>query len=203
MARLQEVLAFPAAYRLLGRLIGRDSRSVYVAEYLKARPGERVLDLGCGPGDILRYLPACDYVGVDIDPGYVEAAQKRYGPRGTFRCLPVEDFVVAEPASFDLVMANGVLHHLDDEQAAAMLRVAAGALKPGGRLVTLDGCFVPGQSWVAKALLRMDRGKFVRERPAYEALARGSFARVEAVVRHDLLSLPYTLLIMTCRQRPA
>jgi SAM-dependent methyltransferase len=117
--------------------------------------------------------------------------------------MPVEQLVVEEPSSFDLVMANGVLHHLDDAQAKAMLRIAGTALRPNGRLVTLDGCFVPGQSWVARTLLRMDRGKYVRTQPAYEALARSCFAQVEASVRHDLLNLPYTLLIMTCRQRLA
>lgn len=200
MPKLQDILAFPAAYRLLGRLIARDARAQYVRDYLHAGAGERVLDLGCGPADILRYLPTCEYVGIDIDAAYIDAARQRYGARGTFECIPVEDYAVAQPASFDLVMANGVLHHLDDGQAAALLRAAARAVKPGGRLVTLDGCFVPGQSWIAKTLLRMDRGKFIRRQEAYQALARAAFGQVECSLRHDLLNLPYTLLIMTCRQ---
>ena len=177
MLRVREILKFPTAYRLLGRLIASDSRSVYVRDYLKIQPNERVLDLGCGPGDILSYLPPCEYLGVDIDPGYIEAAQQRFGSRGTFVCKPVEEFVLGQAGTFDLVMANGVLHHLDDAQAQAMLRTAAQALKPGGRLVTLDGCIVPGQSWVAKALLRMDRGEFIRAEPAYQALAARSLPR--------------------------
>jgi SAM-dependent methyltransferase len=197
------VLKIPAAYRLFQKLIGRDFHTVYVRDYLKVRPGERVLDVGCGPGDVLAHLPDCDYVGIDMDAGYIDAARVRFGARGTFRCIPVEQFVVEEPASFDLVMANGVLHHLDDEQATALLTVARQALRPGGRLVTIDGCFVPGQSWLARRLLRMDRGEFIRNEPAYLTLARASFPQVQGQVRHDLLALPYTHLIMTCQQRAA
>ena len=72
-------------------------------------------------------------------------------------------------------------------------------MKEGGRTVTLDGCFLDGQSLIARALLRMDRGQFVRDEPAYLTLARAHFRTVQADIRHDLLSFPYSLLIMTCR----
>jgi SAM-dependent methyltransferase len=195
-------LNFSGPYRLLGKLaaLRTDARAVYARQYLDVQPGQRVLDLGCGPADILSVLPECDYVGVDVEPRYIESARARYGGRGTFRCLSVEDFVVEAPKSFDLVMANGVLHHLDDRQAGTMLGLAAAAMKDDGRTVTLDGCYADGQSIIARTLLRLDRGKFVRERPGYLHLAHPHFAHVQSEIRHDLLSVPYTLLIMTCRR---
>ena len=69
----------------------------------------------------------------------------------------------------------------------------------GGRMVTLDGCYIQGQSRIARALLRRDRGKFIRDVSAYLKLADAYFRDVRPDVRHDLLSFPYTLLIMTCR----
>ena len=72
-------------------------------------------------------------------------------------------------------------------------------------MVTLDGCYIQGQSRIARALLRRDRGKFIRDLSAYLKLADAHFNDVRSDVRHDLLSFPYTLLIMTCRgqrQRP-
>ena len=72
-------------------------------------------------------------------------------------------------------------------------------------MVTLDGCYIQGQSRIAKALLRRDRGNFIRDPSAYLKLADAHFSDVRSDVRHDLLSFPYTLLIMTCRgqrQRP-
>lgn len=201
MNGLTRILDLPGSYRLLGRIAGivTDARDTYARQYLGVRPGERVLDLGCGPADILSALPDCEYVGIDVEERYIEAARKRFSRRGTFRCLSIEDFVLDAPGSFDLVMANGVLHHFNDSQADTMLRLAGQAMKPGGRTVTLDGCYVQGQSRVARALLRRDRGRFVRDAQSYLTLAQAHFHDVASDVRHDLLSFPYTLLIMTCR----
>lgn len=206
MSRLTRILELPGSYRFLGKIacVVANARVAYAQQYLRVKEGERVLDLGCGPGDILSALPDCEYVGVDVEKRYIEAARQRFGGRGTFRCTSVEQFVLEAPGSFDLVMANGVLHHLDDMQADMMLQLAARAMNQNGRMVTLDGCYVQGQSRLAKAFLRRDRGKFIRETDAYLQLAHRHFTDVHGDVRHDLLSFPYTLLVMTCRgQRPA
>ena len=76
-----------------------------------------------------------------------------------------------EPGTFDLAPANGVVHHLDDDQALALYRLARSALKPGGRFVSFDGAFVDGQSAVARMFLRNDRGRHVRRAEDYERLA--------------------------------
>jgi SAM-dependent methyltransferase len=200
MPLLRNVLALPVMYRAWVRAIGGNARETYVREYLRPEPGERVLDVGCGPGDVLAYLPELTYIGVDLSEKYVAAARNRFGTRGEFRCQDVSELAVQEPASFDLVMANGLLHHLDDATAAHLMDVAARALKPGGRLVTLDGCRVPGQSRFARFMLNMDRGKFVRHEAGYVGLARARFSRVESHVRHDLMRLPYTHIILVCRE---
>ena len=64
--------------------------------------------------------------------------------------------------------------------------------------MTYDGCFVPGQSRLARWVLRQDRGKFVRQRDEYERLAATSFSKLDTHVRHDLLRIPYTHLILRC-----
>ena len=102
--------------------------------------------------------------------------------------------------SFDLVIATGVIHHLDDNQAVQLMDVAYSALSKGGRFVTLDGCRVPQQGRVVEWLLNNDRGKFVRPRPEYERLAHARFDHVESDIRHDLLRIPYTHCIMRCRK---
>jgi len=195
---LQSMLAVPALYRLFGRLVGGGARERFIRDHLRPRPGDRVLDLGCGPGDLLADLPPCDYVGVDLDPNYITAATAKYGTRGTFRCEPAEAVAEYEPASFDLVVMTGLLHHLDDAQAAAALAVARKALRPGGRLITLDGVFVPEQSRAARWMLKRDRGQFVRELPAYLRLAGASFPTVVPHVLHRMIRIPYTHLILEC-----
>jgi SAM-dependent methyltransferase len=195
---MKSLLDRPRVYSLFRRLVGRDSaRFVYAREHLRLEPGQRVLDLGCGPGDILQFLPAVDYVGYDVNPAYIERARKRFGSRGQFHSSAIEeDFNPGK--GFDAVIAHGVLHHLDDEAARALFRVARRALKPGGRLVTFDGCFAEGQSPLARLFLSLDRGRHVRTREGYERLARAEFDQVKSVLRDDLIRIPYTHIIMEC-----
>ena len=198
---LHRVLNRAGVYGALQRLLLRSgSRERYVCEFVRPFPGCRILDIGCGPADILEYLPQNlgAYAGFDMNPGYIEAAQRRWGGRGSFRCEKVEAATIGERGAHDIVLANGIVHHLDDAEAARLFEVAQLALKPGGRLVTYDNVYVEGQHWFARWLIGRDRGKAVRTRAAYEALARASFPRVDSAILHDTLRVPYTILVMTC-----
>jgi SAM-dependent methyltransferase len=197
--RLKSILAKPWAYRLFSKVVGtRRGRATYVRRFIRPWPGARVLDLGCGPADILGALPDVEYVGVDISSEYIRAAQERYGPRGQFVCGSAVDYVVERAGSFDIVLANGVLHHLDDREADGLLRVAREALKPQGRFVSLDGCYVANQSLLARWMLDNDRGQYVRAREEYLRLATAVFGTVESHICHRLLNVPYTHIIMVC-----
>ena len=197
--RLSSLLSFPAGFRLFARAVRGDAWPAYLSEYVKPEAGQRVLDLGCGTADVLEHLPRVDYTGLDVSPEYIEAAKQRYGDRGRFLCGDVGLVTLEkEHGTYDLVLATGVVHHLDDAQAARLFELARAALRPQRRLVTLDGCYAPGQSKIARWLLQRDRGKFVRTRAEYERLAAASFSSVQADLRHDLLRIPYTHLIMRC-----
>ncbi len=200
MALTSKLLAFPGAYRTFVRLIGGNYRVKYLRDYVCPVENERVLDVGCGPGDVLDYLPNVRYLGLDISPEYISAAKQRFGDRGEFICRDVSDLGHQEACSFDLVMANGLLHHLDDAQGKRLLDSVRRVLKPEGRLVTFDGCWVTGQSRLARYLLGKDRGRFVRDEAGYLALTQPFFAEIRSHIRHDFLWLPYTHIIMVCRK---
>jgi SAM-dependent methyltransferase len=192
-------LTFPSVYRLFRAIVKGNACQIYISEYVRPVPGEKVLDIGCGPGDILEDLPAVDYLGFDINPKYVEAAQKRFGHRGRFFCGDVGLTAIdKEAASFDLALATGVLHHLDDKHALSLFKVARRALKPGARLVTYDPCFAAGQPKLRRFVVSQDRGQYVRESAEYVKLAAQVFPQVTSFVRHDLLRIPYTHVILKC-----
>jgi SAM-dependent methyltransferase len=195
----KSILSIPAAYRVFQRLIRGNARRDYVNQYIMPSAGDRVLDIGCGPGDILDDLPEIDYLGIDISRPYIEAAKSRFGQRGRFLCIPLKELVVEEPESFDIVMANGVVHHLDDEEALELYRLARVALRSTGRLITRDPCFQEGQSRVARFLISNDRGEHVRHSEEYRALAAQVFPKVTLTVRHDMTRVPYTHAILECR----
>jgi SAM-dependent methyltransferase len=199
---LRRVLALPWAYRTFIRLIGsEEKRARYYREFLGARPGDRVLDIGCGPADVLSYLPPVEYYGFDMNPSYIDSARERYGDRGSFYCRRVSrDAIDDVGGQFDLVLATSVLHHLDDDEARALFDLAYNALRPGGRLISCDGCYVPGQNPLARLIISTDRGRHVRDEANYVRLARQVFENVTATIREDLSRIPYTYILLECRR---
>jgi len=188
-------------YRLLQRLLLRaDTRRRVVRDILRPFPGCRILDIGCGPADILEELPEDigAYHGFDMNPEYIEAARSRWGDLGRFECQRVDEAALPEGGSYDIVLATGILHHLGDRDAGRLMDVAHHALRPGGWLVTYDNVYIENQNPVARWLIARDRGQAVRTREGYEALARRRFPQVESTLLHDTLRLPYTILVMRC-----
>jgi SAM-dependent methyltransferase len=198
-------LEYPLLYQSLqvaGGFFGARVRAI--AKYLVLRPGSRVIDVGCGPGFIVDYLPAgIEYFGFDVDERYIAYAKRHFADKGSFQCRPFDDAAASAVGPADIVMMNGVIHHLDEVTAIAVLRAIRKALNPSGTLFTLDSCFHDGQSAIASFLLRNDRGRFVRPETAYRALLRSVFEDVQTYVREDLSWVPYTWLIGLSRTVPA
>ena len=197
---LRSILSIPAVYNLFGWFIGGPSgRRVFVNDHLHLQPSNRVLDIGCGPGAMFPYMPNVEYVGFDVSEEYIQAAQEQYGDRATFYCKQISAETLTYPCYFDLVIAIGVLHHLSDTEALQLCQLAQAALKPDGRFVTLDGCYLPGQSHIAHYLLTRDRGQNVRDREGYTKIVSQVFSKDIVVgIRHDLLRIPYTHIILEC-----
>ena len=195
---IRSVLAIPAAYNLWWRAVGGPAwAKVLVGQYIQPRAGARILEIGCGPGTNAGYLPDSEYVGFDMSSKYIEIARKRF-PQAQFICERVSQFSLAKQQSFDAVLALGVVHHLDDQEARQLFQIAYDALKSGGKLITFDGVWTNDQSPAARWLLARDRGEHVRNEREYVNIASQVFANVKASVRHDLIRIPYSHLILEC-----
>ncbi len=110
---------------------------------LALRGDERVLDVGCGDGamtvELAALLPRGHVLGVDASEAMIAHARRHYGgtahPRVSFAVMDARRLTVA--VAVDIVFSNAALHWVDDHRA--FLQGAAGALRPGGRLVVSCG----------------------------------------------------------------
>jgi cyclopropane fatty-acyl-phospholipid synthase-like methyltransferase len=161
----------------------------FVAEYVQPEPGMRVLDIGCGRGEIVRLMPGVEYVGFDRNPRYIDIAQRQFGDLGEFHCMDVVDADL-DDQSFDAVIAWGIFHHLDDSQADHLTRLAVKFLKPSGRLLTGDSAQAPETGRIARWLLSKDRGRAIRTPEGYAELHRKRFRSVEP----SLMRVPLPLV---------
>lgn len=194
-------MGHPRIYSTVTLLLrGRNTTQSFVNKYVRAKKGDCVLDIGCGTGDILNFLDDIEYHGFDLDPTYIEMAKKRYGARGAFFCKAVSRHAFPGESTFDIILAMGIVHHLRDDEAEQLFELAYHLLKPSGRLITYDGCYTEKQSIVEKFFLNIDRGKYVRTEKAYNDLARSGFSDISSYIRHDLLHIPYTIIIMECKK---
>ncbi len=119
---------------------GRLAVLVSVVRGLVPAGGARLLELGCGSGNVLEALaPFGESIGMETDPTLV-AAGRTAGVDVRPGALP--DDLVVEPGWADVVLLLDVLEHLDNDVAA--LRTARRALHDGGRLVVT----VPAYAWL-------------------------------------------------------
>ena len=194
---MKSILQSPAiyqAFQVAGGFFG--ARVKAIQDYITLSSSMRIIDIGCGPGYIVHHLPeGIDYIGFDISQTYIDYANKMFGKRGKFLCRYFDAAAAHEFAGADLVMMNGVLHHISDRELEATLANVRAALRDDGVLFTLDGCYRDGQSRFAKWMLDNDRGEHVRTEDGYRAILSRTFGDVQMVIREDYARVPYTFVI--------
>lgn len=217
--------AMPRALRQVGRLAGRcldNPRLFDLQQRLSAGTyhgpknaftgwlaGRRsVLDIGCGTGALAASLFSFDavaYTGVEIDRRYVEYARRRY-PRAQFMCVDATRLELPTSSLFDAVLVFSILHHLTDAEAERMVRHISGVLAPGGVVLAAEPLFpildqYRGAAWfralASSALLKADRGDYIRDRESYLDLWRGFRVAEERHFRiscHDFCGFALTAM---------
>lgn len=107
-----------------------------VVDLLNPQKGERILDIGCGTGDLTHEIEKRGAVpmGIDLASSMIEKARQKY-PHIQFRVENAETFRTTEP--YDAVFSNAALHWM--KQTSAVVELIWLALRPGGRFVAEFG----------------------------------------------------------------
>lgn len=174
---------------------GENARKKYVLDYIQPKPNMKILDIGCGPGNMAPLFKDCEYFGIDPSETYIKSAKENFGQLGDFYCGNILEKNIFEGQSFDIIHMTGVLHHVDDPTGKQLISYCKSMLNSKGCLWTLDGCITEHQSILKRTLLNLDRGKFVRNLEGYLALSP-STENIDFWILEDLFwPLPYTAII--------
>jgi demethylmenaquinone methyltransferase/2-methoxy-6-polyprenyl-1,4-benzoquinol methylase/phosphoethanolamine N-methyltransferase len=132
--------------------LGKDSDTRRVTiEAAAIRPGERVLDVGCGTGTLALLAAEAagetgEVQGVDASPEMIGVATRKATKQGAnvrFQVGLIEKLPFPD-AHFDLVLSSFMLHHLPDDLKCDGFVEIARVIKPGGRLLAVDLSGQPG-----------------------------------------------------------
>ncbi len=155
-----------------------------IVERAGIKPGERVLDIGCGTG--AQTLPAAEVAGpgnvagVDPSPDMLERARQKAAKKGLeidFRSAAIEKLPF-DDGQFNVVLSSFMLHHLPDDVMRAGFAEIHRVLKHGGRLLAID--FTSGRSLIGRVMGFLGHGhKLDGLNGIKTMLTRAGFSTVE------------------------
>jgi len=200
---IKKPLNNPIVYSLVMKIIGSgNNKTVFVNEYVRPSKGDKILDFGCGPANILDFMPQdVEYTGVDFNEKYIESARQKYGSRGKFIVADVSEGNENPFAGqFDVVLAHGLIHHLSDTDANLLIRTAYECLNENGRLITLDNVYDKKLNPINKIALKLDRGEYIRTKPNYLSLF-SDFSDIQCNIIKAKSRIPYYYIICQVTKR--
>lgn len=179
------------AFRVM--LVGSQAPTRRVLREELSGVGGDVLDVCCGTGEFASSVEA-GYLGVDLNARFIARARARYRGRpatsfevGDVTRLPFPD------RHFAASMCVNSLHHFSDDAAVGVLSEMRRVTR--GRVLVVDADGTP-RGVVRRALLALDRGRFMRPPARLGALVERVFA-VETTRRWDVGL--YTEVLFRCR----
>ena len=192
-------------YQFFQKMIGKKSFPEYFAsKYIGDTSGLSILDLGCGPADVLKYIHDEKlYVGIDFNENYIESDKKSFSDRQTcqFLCTDLNSFAESTSQKFDLVIMMGVMHHISDTEVEQCLASIKRIIAKDGRFVSFDPCYTKGMNPIARLLCMLDRGRYVRYAEDFVRLQQKYWTDIKYEVKTDGLKLPYSRILFSNKDK--
>ncbi len=196
---IYSILSKPQFYSIFQMIMsGTSFRRMIVKNFIKKK-NVNILDIGCGPAEILDSLPQVNYFGYDINSEYIDYAKNKYKDRGNFYYKKFTEKELKKLPKFDYILLFGILHHLEDKEVYNLLKLAKKVLKKNGRILTEDPILMTKQNILSKFIIKMDRGANVRSKKEYIFLIKKFFKKINSKIYHQKF-IPYTWFVMNCKK---
>lgn len=198
---VRRLLDRSAVYTYMMNKLSTKAGKEFVQEFVDFYEGCSVLDIGCGPANILKGIRfGINYTGIDLNPEYITTATRNFGEIGNFYLMNVEDLSNKFNEKYDRILILGTLHHLSNEQIEGLLRVASTLLNKNGVLVTHDPIRSTKQNVISRLLMDLDRGEYVRQIAEHISLFEKYF-EISYWVRDDIMKFPYQIMYVRATRK--
>lgn len=197
--RVKGLLGHPVVYNLAQGVASANYRAArgVIRRELTPAPDERVVDLGCGTGNLAGLFVHARYVGVDLHIPYLRFARR--AARGSLAAMDVGRLGFRDN-TFDTAVAVGLTHHLDDSALERFARQVRRVCRAAARIVIID--IVPAQPWnlLERARQRWgERGRHLRSQEEHRRLLAAHLA-VEKGYRVRSGFLEYSVLVLKVKK---
>ena len=189
----KELLKFPILYKLSQKIFLADNFRKMILKKEIINKNSNVLDIGCGPGNMIKYLNFNRYYGFDTDEKYIEYAKKKFR-KCKFFCEIFSKSSIKKISKIDTVILFGILHHINNDEVYELLKNIKLSLKNKYKIIVLDPVYVDDQNLIAKFLIKNDRGKFVRSSQKYIELFKKLNFYPTTKIYHQRI-VPYTWIV--------
>ena len=160
---------------------------------------QTVLELACGTGNIADFFDSVNYIGVDIDQGYIRFAKAQ--SQKEFLVADVCQLCFSE-RNFNWVIAVGLFHHLSDADTLSTMKEVQRVLSRGGQMVIIDAIPPVSKLNILGYILRkLDRGNYIRPTEQYKRLF-GEHFMIRSMYQYRNRRRPLDYCVFVLDQKP-
>lgn len=171
MGARERLLAHPAVYSAWQAPFAAQ-KFAPVERWLCGHEVRRILDVGCGAGTNAAHFTGVDYVGIDVNERYLQAARARFG--GHFVQADLTSADLSPLGTFDMILVNSFFHHVTDSAVERILAQLSPRLTPDGTIHILD-LVLPSRKSLAWLMAWLDRGPYARSIERWRVLFGDAF----------------------------
>jgi SAM-dependent methyltransferase len=168
----EKILESSIGYALWSAPINRSKVTAIREMLARCEAEKKILDVGCGPGTNAAMFSGWDYVGIDLNPGYIETAKTKF-PGKRFFCGDATSLDL-KGEKFPVILINSLMHHLDNEECTQLLDGVRSILAGNGAIIVQEPLTPAKDQQLMRFLMKQDRGDYFRPLEEWRNIFRQS-----------------------------